>query len=320
MSQATCCWCGSPLIKSGAHWWCGHQTSDACRLRQTRHAQYRRDARGRPNELLYLPLPMQAVWHEAIYQPTVTRFLLGGRAGPGKSTCLRRILYEFATLVPGFHALLLRKTHKDLDKSHIRFLQFEVGQFGGEWKQGDRIAVWKHRGQMDAVIRAGHFEDAGAIDDYLSAEFDCIAPDEIVTLEEAPMLELFTRARSTNPILFQLRGYVPDELDGSFVLAGTNPGGRLWVKDHWVTKAPDPEQYPHYNPVRWAAFLDAKLKDNPYLRAGYVEALRGMREARRRQLEDGDWDVFEGMMFSEWQPQRLGQPHHVGRFEELYSA
>ena len=318
--SASCCWCRSPLVLVKGHYWCGHPTSESCRLRQSRHAQYTRDSRGRLQQWLYVPLPMQTVWHEAVYLPTVTRFLLGGRAGPGKSTCIRRILYEFAKVVPGFHGLLLRKTHKDLDKSHIRFLQFEVPQLGGDWKQGDRIAVFKHPGSMDAVIRAGHFEDASAIDDYLSAEFDAIAPDEIVTLEEAPMLELFTRARSTNPILFQLRGYQPDELDGSFVLAGTNPGGRLWVKDHWVTKAPDPEQYPNYNPVRWAAFLDAKLKDNPYLRAGYVESLRGMREARRRQLEDGDWDVFEGMMFSEFQQQRQGQPYHVGTFEELYAV
>lgn len=317
MTHAVCCWCAAPLVKVGAQWWCG-AADDACRVRQAKHAQFTTDARGRVKEWLYVPLPMQTVWHEAVYEPSVTRFLLGGRAGPGKSTCIRRILYEFAKRVPGFHALLLRKTHKDLDKSHIRFMQFEAPQLGGDWKSGDRIAVFKHPGQMDAVIRAGHFEDASAIDDYLSAEFDCIAPDEIVTLDEEPTLELFTRARSTNPALFALRGYEPDELDGTFVLAGTNPGGQLWVKDHWVTKSPDPEKYPFYNPARWAAFLDAKLKDNPYLRAGYAENLRGMREARRRQLEDGDWDVFEGQFFSEWQPQRLGQPHHVGRFEELF--
>lgn len=318
MTQALCCWCAAPLVKVGAQWWCGNPI-DACRLRQSRHAQYTTDARGKLKEWLYVPLPMQTVWHEAVYTPTVTRFLIGGRAGPGKSTCIRRILYEFAKVVPGFHAIILRQSIPDLKKSHLRFLPYEVGQLGGTWKEGDKLAVFPHPGQMDAVIRAGHFEDASAIQDHLSAEYDVVAPDEVVTLEEAPTLELFTRARSTNPALFQLRGYAPDELDGSFVLAGTNPGGRLWVKDHWVTKAPDHEQYPHYKPERWAAFLDAKLKDNPYLRAGYVESLRGMREARRRQLEDGDWGVFEGQMFSEWQPERLGQPYHVGRFEELYA-
>lgn len=292
-------------------------------MRQVKHAQYSVDGRGRVKEWFYVPLPKQTVWHESIYIRELIYFLIGGAAGPGKSTCIRRILYELAKVIPGFHALLLRKTHKDLDKSHIRFMQFEVPQLAGDWKSGDRIAVFKHRGEMDSIIRCGHFEDTSAIEDYLSSEFDCIAPDEIVTLEEEPTLELFTRTRSTSEALFALRGLPnpdPDEvLDGSFVLAGSNPGGRLWVKDHWISKAPDPERYPNYEPIRWG-FFDAKLRDNPYLKGGYVKKIRNMREARRRQLEDGDWDVFEGQFFSDWQPQRMGKPYHVGRFEDLYAA
>ena len=239
MSHATCCWCAAPLVKLGPFFWCGHPL-DACRQRQLRHAQYRLDRRGRLAEWLYVPLPMQVVWHEAVYNPEVTRFLIGGRAGPGKSTCIRRILYEFAKIIPGFHAIILRQSIPDLKKSHLRFLPYEVGQLGGRWMEGDKIAVFPHPGHMDAILRAGHFEDASAIQDHLSAEYDVVAPDEVVTLEEGPTLELFTRARSTNPALFQLRGLPnatdpEEELDGSFVLAGTNPGGRLWVKDHWVT-------------------------------------------------------------------------------------
>lgn len=273
--------------------------------------------------MLYLPLPKQTVWHEAVYNRELVYYLIGGAAGPGKSTCIRRILYELAKLIPGFHALILRKTIPDLKKSHLRFLPFEVSQMGGEWKEGDKMAVFHHKGHLDSIIRAGHFEDASAMDDYLSAQFDCIAPDEVVTMEEQTTLELFSRSRSDNETLFALRGLPnPDpeeELDGSFILAASNPGGRLWVKDHWITKAPDEEEYPNYEPHRWA-FFDAKLRDNPYLKFGYVKKIRNLREARRRQLEDGDWDVFAGMFFSEWQQQRMGQPHHVGRFEELYVA
>lgn len=321
MSQATCCWCGAALVKSGAQWWCGNLGSDACRLRQSRHAQYTTDGQGKLKAWLYVPLPKQTVWHEAVYQPSITRFLIGGAAGPGKSTCIRRILYEFAKIVPAFHAIILRQSIPDLKKSHLRFLPYEVAQLGGLWKEGDKIAVFPHPGQMDAIIRAGHFEDARAIQDHLSAEYDVVAPDEVVTLDQDPTLELFARARTTNPVMFQVRGRPdPDPaqvLDGAFVLAGTNPGGKLWVKDHWITKAPDPEQFPHYNPERWA-FYDAKLKDNPYLLGGYVSSLRDLREARRRQLEEGDWDVFEGQMFSEFQPQRGGASYHVGTFAELY--
>lgn len=318
MSVASCCWCGTPLAKVlGTFWAC---PTKACLARQLAHAQFSEDA---SRELVYLPLPKQAVWHEAVYDPAIVYFLIGGAAGPGKSTCIRRILYELAKRVPGFHGIILRKTIPDLKKSHLRFLPSEVARIGGDWKEGDKIAVWRHPGHVDSIIRAGHFEDATAMDDYLSAEFDCIAPDEVVTMEEQQTLELFTRARSANPELFRLRGLPnPDpeeELDGSFILAGSNPGGKLWVKDHWITKAPDSEVYPNYEPQRWG-FFDAKLRDNPYLKGGYVKKIRNMREARRRQLEDGDWNVFEGQFFSEWQPTRMGVPHHVGTFEELFGA
>ena len=325
MSTALCCWCAAPLVKLSGHWWCGN-ADDTCRVRQAKHGQFTTDGRGRLKEWLYVPLPKQAVWHEAVYDPAVTRFLIGGAAGPGKSICIRRILYEFAKgLVPGFHALLLRKSIPDLKKSHLRFLPHEVGQLGGRWYEGDKMAVFPHKGQMDAIIRAGHFEDASAMDDYLSAEFDVIAPDEIVTFPRDTILELFTRCRSTNEALYALRGLLiaattPEEqdedLDGSFVLGGTNPGGQLWVRDNWITKAPDLEEFPNYNPARWM-FYDAKLRDNPYIKSGYVKNLRDMREARRRQLEDGDWDVFEGMFFSEWQQQRMGKPYHVATLADL---
>lgn len=322
MTTAVCCWCASPLVKVGRHWWCGHQASDACRRRQTKHATATTDRRGRVKDWLYVPLPKQTVWHEAVYTREVTRFLIGGAAGPGKSTSIRRILYEFARDVPGFHAILLRKSIPDLKKSHLRFMPFEVGQLGGVWKDGDHLAVFKHKGQMDSLIRAGHFEDASAMDDYLSAEFDCIAPDEIVTMEEKTTIELFTRARSANEALYALRGRPsedPDlDLDGSFVLAGTNPGGRLWVKDHWITKAPDPEEYPNYDPSRWG-FYDAKLKDNPYLKGGYAASLRDLPEVRRRQLEDGDWDAFDGAFFSEWAQTKGGKQWHVSRLDEWYA-
>lgn len=318
MSQASCCWCSASLVKSGAIWWCGNQTSDACRLRQSRHAQYTTDSHGKLKEWLYVPLPKQTVWHEAVYEPTITRFLIGGAAGPGKSTCIRRILYEFAKVVPGFHAIILRQSIPDLKKSHLRFLPYEVAQLGGLWKEGDKIAVFKHPGGMDAIIRAGHFEDATSIQDHLSAEYDVVAPDEVVTLEQDPTLELFSRARTTNPVMFQLRGLLSDDpehvLDGSFILAGSNPGGRLWVKDHWITKAPDPEEFPNYNPARWG-FYDAKLRDNPYIKGGYVQNLRDLREVRRRQLEDGDWDAFDGALFADFAASR-----HVGRFEDLYAV
>ncbi len=278
-----------------------------------RQAEY---AVTRGSEYLYVPTPKQTVWHEAVYDRTLTRLLVGGAASPGKSKWLRETLYRLAHQVPGFHALLVRKTHKDLDQSHLVYMPYELEQRGAKWKDTDRIAVFKHPGQADAVIRCGHMEDATAIENYLSSQYDVIAPDELVTFDRDVMLELFSRARSTNEALFKLRGWAdadPDlQLDGSMVLTATNPGGRgaRWVKDFFIDHEPDPEEFPHYEPHKWA-FFQARVTDNPYVKAGYVKTLQDMREARRRQLLDGDWNIFEGQFFDTWRETLEGKPWHV---------
>ena len=266
--------------------------------------------KGKPDRPIYVPLPRQVEWHEAVYRPETTRLLVGGAAGPGKSKWLRESLYRFAQSVPGFHGLLLRRTHKDLDQSHLRFVPFEVSQRGGVWKVSDRIVEFAHKDQPPGVIRMGHLEDSGALQNYLSAEYDAIAPDELVTFDREEMLELFSRARSSNTTLKTLRGgyrYWDEnedgqqekmETDGSIVMTATNPGGKgaRWIKDFFIDKSPDPAEHPNYRPQTWA-FHGARLKDNPYISRGYVSTLKDMTVIRRRQLLDGDWDTWEGQFF-----------------------
>jgi len=256
----------------------------------------------KPLTYFYVPTPVQTVWHENVYVKDFRRILVGGAAGPGKSRWMREALYLLAKQVPGFHALLLRRTHKDLDQSHLRFMPFEVEQRGASWRTTDKIAVFHHKGQPDAIIRAGHLEDDAAIQNYLSAEYDVIAPDELVTFNRDVMLELFTRARTTNPHMIALRGIPAEDYDGALVLSASNPGGRggLWVKDFFIDQAPDPEEFPEYVASQWA-FFGARLNDNPYLMAGgYAQTLANLPEQRRRQLLDGDWSIYEGQFFSEF--------------------
>jgi phage terminase large subunit len=306
VTMATCCWCQAPLVEQEGVWWCGG--SDACRSRQTAFASQHQSKQG-VREWLYVPTPVQAQWHEATLLRGAKHVGVGGAAGPGKSRFGRETLFWFARKVPGLHALLLRKTHKDLDQSHLRFLPHEVAQRGGRWKVSERIAVFPHPGQPDSIIRAGHMESSGDVENYLSSEYDIIFPDELVTFDRDPMLELFSRARTTNKAMFTLRGQQDsendDRLDGSFVLTATNPGGRgsLWVRDFFVTKGVDRSEFPRYNPNRWV-FFQARLEDNPYMAVGYREALENLPEMRRRQLLDGDWNAYEGQFFSEWRSDR----------------
>ena len=299
---ATCCFCQQPLVRVDLIWWC---LSKPCRLLQLEYATFTQDEHGTVLDWLYVPTPKQVVWHQAAYDRSLRRILVGGAASPGKSRFIREAHYRFAQQIPGYHGLILRRTHKDLDQSHVRFMPHEVESRGGRWLGGDtRVARFQHPGKPDAIIRTGHMENKVDVENYLSAEYDVISPDELVTYERDPMLELFTRARSTNAVLASLRGDSDADYDGALVLTASNPGGRGagWVKDFFITKDPDAEEFSEYKPQYWA-FFDARVKDNPYIGfEGYKETLQNQREARKRQLLDGDWDVYEGQYFDNFKP------------------
>jgi hypothetical protein len=318
---ARCCWCNAPLTRWVAQPGITERPfvcpSLPCQERIYKFSVVLKQ-KGRPPRPLWIPLPKQVVWSEAALNKRVTRLLVGGAAGPGKSKWLREMLYRFAQLIPGFHGLLLRRTFPDLSQSHIRFIPGEVALRGGTWKIADRVIEFPHKDQATSLIRCGHLEDHSAMSDYLSAEYDVIAPDEMVTFDCESMIELFTRARSSNPHLMKIRGgyqyedYNEDGIlehmttDGSLVIASSNPGGKgaRWVKEFFVDKNPDPDTYPNYRPEFWH-FEGARLRDNPYLARGYVATLRDLPETRRRQLMDGDWDAFSGAFFNFRQSQHV---------------
>ena len=107
--MAVCCWCRSSLVEAEGAWWC--TGSVECRTRQTQFASAHLHPKTRAiTKWLYVPTPIQTVWHEATLIRTATRIGVGGAAGPGKSRFGRETLYWFAKRVPGLHALLLRRT------------------------------------------------------------------------------------------------------------------------------------------------------------------------------------------------------------------
>lgn len=65
-----------------------------------------------------------------------------------------------------------------------------------------------------------------------------------------------------------------------------------WARDLQVEVDPQTELA--------VAFIPSKATDNPHIDASYLKFLNALPERRRRQLRDGDWDVFEGQFFHEW--------------------
>jgi len=101
---------------------------------------------------------------------------------------------------------------------------------------------------------------------------------------------LLSRLRTTKPLKVKF-------------FAATNPGsrGHKWVKDRWITKECTS---PGYDPTEYE-FIPSLIQDNTYLTSAdpdYVNRLMQLPEAERKALLYGDWDLFQGMFFTEFDP------------------
>jgi hypothetical protein len=318
---ARCLWCAAPLqigkVWQLRCWLCPRhaQRQAAYSLKTRVNAQAARDLGLGPKAGTYchhVPLPSQVPLYEAAREGGYV--LWGGRAGPGKSTGLRWLTYYRSLHVPGHVSLLLRENWDQLKANHTIKMAQEVPKLGGRWLDGDRMAVFG-TGSDQSIIYCGHMADMDAVGRYLGIEYGLIGPDEAslypVDGEGVSVLaELSTRAR----LDYVDRDGAP--VKGLF-LPTTNPGGpsAAWLKDLFIDHAPDFDQFPAlrpvvdahgkqvsgYRPEQWR-YVQASLADNPYMREDYAQTnLAVLSETRYKQLAEGDWNVFAGMFFGEWQ-------------------
>lgn len=118
---------------------------------------------------------------------------------------------------------------------------------------------------------------------YASAEFAAIAVDELTKNEESTFSELrsILRWKGIEDVVF---------------MGGTNPGGigHEFVKKYWIDKSVDDPEKDQF------CFVPAFAQDNPYSSESYLNQLRALPEKLRKAYLEGNWDVFEGQYFSEW--------------------
>jgi hypothetical protein len=317
-ATSTCCWCGAALVV-------GQVLNLRCWLcpidwRRQANVAVTSQFKGKAPQCFHVPLPSQT----AIEESTARNLLWGGHAGPGKSVGIRHWLYRRSMRVPGHEALLLRENWDQLDKTHLRQMEREVPLLGGKFWKSDRKVSFG-AGSDESIIDCGHMAEADAMSRYMGTDYGAIVPDEAslypLNDDGVPMLaELSTRARKAYKDRQGLR------VEPRFIPV-TNPGGpsAFWLLDMFIDHRPDCEKFPAlqpvfnaageqtkgYRPEQWA-FIPAKLQDNPYMRDDYRDTdLAVLSGTRYRQLADGDWRVFAGQFFSEWQETKDGQPWHV---------
>ncbi len=282
---AKCCWCGAPFVRGAVKgtsvWLC---PTEACWKRQVARAMTV-TLKGKGEQVRFVPLPRQVEAEVATFEGPAIYVLIGGAAGGSKSRGLREIGHKAALKTPLTRVLLLRRTYRELDQTHLRDVELEAPQMGADAVPSAKVVRYPN----GSVLQFGHCETAADAANYLSAEYDLIIFDELVTFEETMFLLIASRARSTKT------GVVPK------VICGTNPGGPQshWVRARFIDKTVDRDQYPDYRPEEWV-FIPSKLEDNPYLDQAYERKLLALPPELRKAYRDGDWDIFPGQYFPEF--------------------
>ncbi len=120
---------------------------------------------------------------------------------------------------------------------------------------------------------------------YASSEFAVAAMDEVT--------------KNKREVFDQLRSIVRwPGIEDTGLWGGTNPGsiGHEWVKKLWIDRNFSSEDPPASN----FYFVKSLPTDNPHNAKSYLEDLSRLPEKLRKAYYDGNWDVFEGQYFSEW--------------------
>ena len=224
--------------------------------------------------------------------------LFGGAAGGGKSYGQVADALLFALKYPRSKQLILRRTFAELDKSLIRLAlslypkeiySFNQSSHTGRFVNGSIIDFGYCAGELDVY-------------QYQSAEYDVIRFDELTHFTESQYIYLISRVRGANDYPKQVK-------------STTNPGGigHGWVKARFVDPAPAGEPFIGDDGLR-RIFIPSLLSDNKFLEEGdpeYRKRLLALPERERRALLYGDWNIFEGQYFTEFDPTR----HVIAPFE-----
>ena len=222
---------------------------------------------------------------------SVFEAMFGGAAGGGKSELLLMlpIVYGFHD-IPGFNAILFRRTFPQLEESLIPRSQGIYKHLGATYN--DTKHYWTF--PSGAVFRFSYLDKDKDARDHDTAEYHYAAFDELTAFTEFMYRYITSRVRST------LTGVPP------LVRSATNPGniGHSWVRDRFVAPARKGRTILYDELAKSKRmFIPAKLTDNPHLMEkdpDYINRLRILPLAEQKAKIEGDWWSFSGMVFDQY--------------------
>lgn len=224
---------------------------------------------------------------QAFINARAAEVLFGGAAGGGKSFGQVIDALLFALRYKGSKQLILRRTFAELDKSIIRtvlalypreLFTFNSSSHTGKFKNG-------------SIVDFGYLATENDVYQYQSAEYDVIRFDELTHFTEGQYVYLISRVRGANDFPKQIK-------------SSTNPGGvgHTWVKERFIEPAPPNTEFVGEDGMQ-RIFIPSLLDDNHFLTMSdpqYKSRLLALPDKERKALLYGDWNIFEGQYFEEF--------------------
>lgn len=243
---------------------------------------------------LYEPFPKQIIFHES----SVTNLLAIGSRGSGKSRMLRADAHMRCLSIPGATCILIRKTMKQLEQSHLLDIGQEMELLGGHY-HGTKHCAYYPNGSRLFFSYVGHSGDALNL---LSAEFIAAYYDELSVIPWEYFIKLNASVR--------VSGDFRDKGLKAVVRGATNPLGESAAEciKYFVNKDVGYDE-DEFLPDEWD-HVRIDMEDNPYLDVDqYRKRFANAPEHIKKAWLYGEY-ADEHALFT-FNRRREGQPYHV---------
>lgn len=231
---------------------------------------------------LGVPQPKQ----EEFFCATERFIAYGGARGGGKSWAARTKAVMLALAHDGIQILLMRRTLAALRENHVIPLLRQLYD-AVPYKASTREFLFPNGSR----IVLGYCAAETDVLQYQGQGYDVIFLEEATQFTEFQFQALTESNRSSGLCKtdFRPRMYLT-----------CNPGG---VGHGWVKRLFIDRNYHGSETADDYRFIKSLVYDNPYLlqhSPDYVKNLENLPETRRKAMLYGDWDIFEGQYFSEF--------------------
>lgn len=210
----------------------------------------------------------------------------GGARGGGKSHVSRIKMCLLAFNYPGIQILLLRRTLKELRENHVLQLQKLLKDIA-DYKDNTKEFLFPNGSR----IVLGYCDNEKDVLQYQGQAYEVIVLEEATHFTEFQFQTLTESNRMSGNLK---KAFVPR------MYFTCNPGGvgHSWVKRLFIDKdykvTENPEDY---------IFIPSLVFENKYIMEkdpNYVKVLENLPEDRKQAMLYGNWDVFDGQFFREF--------------------